>query len=122
MSLTEDINIIVDKSNELVDIIDELKQSDIIFELDHYSTEFKEIAKQAARIEYQETIVRQKIHIMESLIEPQDDVDLKKYVTKQDIQKRNGIFFATRTNANKELDKLYDMVKYFENMIEKEYD
>jgi len=122
MSLTEDINIIIDKSNELVDIIDELKQSDIIFELDHYSTEFKEIAKQAARIEDQETIVRQKIHIMESLIQPQDGIDFKKYITKQDIQKRNGIFFATRTNANKELDKLDDMVKYFEDLIEKEYE
>lgn len=122
MPLTEDVNILINELNNTVDIIDDLKKSDIIYELDQNSQDFKNIKKQAENIENQETIVRQKIHIMESLIEPQDDADLKKYVTKQDIQKRNSIFFATRTNANKELDKLYDMVEYFEDLIEKEYD
>lgn len=122
MPLNEDVNVLINKLNNTVDIIDDLKKSEIIYELDQNSQDFKNIKKQAENIENQETIVRQKIHIMESLLEPQDAADLKKYVTKKDIQKRDSIFFATRNNATKELNKLYDMVETFEDLIEKEYD
>lgn len=122
MPLTEDVNVLINELNNTVDIIEDLKKTDIIYELDQNSQDFKNIKKQAENIENQETIVRQKIHIMESLLEPQDAADLKKYVTKKDIQKRDSIFFATRNNATKELNKLYDMVETFEDLIEKEYD
>ena len=122
MSYEYDITSLITELNALVDVIDMIKTHTNMEELSRNSQAFKNIITMAKLVEAQETVVRKKIHQMEDITYVSEYEDYPPEYTEDQLKKINSIFYGSKTNAIKELNKLYTLVEEFDTLVTTEYD